>query len=101
MTARVKLNAKKMRPLRQAVAAAGGTIDEATEWVGFINLDAPDGFRWAASGVHALCVSFVDANDDTSPALQTDAIDDALERVAYGLEPCDDPECDICHPDPE
>jgi predicted secreted Zn-dependent protease len=31
--------------------------------------------------------------------IKTAAIQDALERMSYGLEACDDPECDYCHPE--
>jgi hypothetical protein len=58
-----------------------------------ITIDAPDGYIWTASAVHQL----VQCGADGTPMDALAA--DALERMAYGLERCDDPDCDICHPD--
>jgi hypothetical protein len=55
--------------------------------------DAPAGSVWRDSGVHQL----VCAGADGTPWAALHA--DLAERMAFGVEPCDDPTCDVCHPD--
>lgn len=56
-----------------------------------IIIDAPDGYLFAGDGLHCLVHSQWDT-DPTGPLWQ-----DALNRMSYGLEPCDDPDCDVCN----
>jgi len=58
-------------------------------------VDAPAGYVFRSSGVHQL----VCAGADGTPL--SDLYADAFERVSLGIEPCDDPECDVCHPEEE
>jgi hypothetical protein len=60
-----------------------------------IIIDAPDGKLWASDGLHCL----VHSQWDDQPTIELWR--DALERVRAGLEPCEDDECDYCHPETE
>lgn len=52
-------------------------------------VEAPPGFTWA-EGLH----EFVDS---TNRPWKPDYAD-LLDRMSYGLKPCDDPECEWCRP---
>lgn len=52
-----------------------------------ILIDAPDGWHWAGDGVHQVVES------RWHNELIANLWQDALERIEYGLEPCDD-DCD-------
>jgi hypothetical protein len=86
-----------LRHLDREAQQYGASVDSNTQRSGFVNVDAPNGKVWSASGTHALCVQFEDAGHRASRAMMHDAVTDALERMALGLDDCDDPECDICH----
>jgi hypothetical protein len=80
----------------------GAAVDETSLYLGRVNVDAPIGKRWSCDGIHALCVTWHVGHNTirpTWPEEKTAAIQDALERMSYGLEACDDPECDYCHPE--
>ena len=55
--------------------------------------DAPEGMVFVASGLH----SQVSATCDDEPAAK--AWSDALERMSGGIERCEDPDCEYCHPE--
>lgn len=87
------MSATKHKSLAAAVRAAGGTIEECPDgryvtW----QLDSPPGMVWSCAFVHALVVQWDDAQG------RREAHADAMERVAYGVQPCTDPLCDYCHP---
>lgn len=78
----------------RVAASYGATLDEQT-LPAFFNADAPTDRVWAASGTHALCVA-LEQNGHKWAGLAAEVYADVLERMAYGLEDCDDPECDAC-----
>ncbi len=87
--------------LRRAAAQYGGTVDGGIigRYASY-NVDAPDGKVWACEFFHALHLDWHvgDGGRPTWPAEKQDALADAIERMGMGLEDCDDPECDSCHP---
>lgn len=92
-----------LESLEVAVGLLGGTVDRGGERAQFVNLDAPSGRVWGASGTHTLCVSWGTSGDRWGDKggreLRNLAIYDAFERLAYGLSSCEDPECELCHPE--
>ena len=95
-----------IRPTLASVKAAariqGATVDESTIRAQFVNVDAPDRMVWVASGTHALLVSWdtpgTSYGGRSDPKEKRDAIADVMERMASGLTPCEEPECDACNP---
>lgn len=59
-----------------------------TIWV-----DAPQGKIWSCASIHTLKVEWR-WKDTVS---ESEAVKDALERIAEGVTDCDNPECDTCH----
>jgi hypothetical protein len=57
-------------------------------------VDSPDGMAWAANGCHTLVI---DQAWGPKEWLES-ALDDVIERMELGLHPCDDAECEYCHP---
>lgn len=53
-------------------------------------LEAPAGQVWKALGVHQLV---------TEGPTEKNCLEDLLNSSAYGLEPCDNAECEWCHPE--
>jgi hypothetical protein len=92
-----------LRTLRIEAKKIGATVDDSTLRSGFINVDAPIGKVWACDGsIHALCV-WVNIPDHSTllgdrpdTKYRQESIQDALERMAYGLEDCTEPNCDVC-----
>lgn len=74
--------------LRAVARQMRATVDESTDQSGFWNVDAPTGYVWCASGTHQLTV-WVEPN-------KADAIDDCLNRMVHGIEPCDNYGCELC-----
>ena len=58
-----------------------------------IIIDAPDGFIWSGDGLHCL----VHSQWDDQPT--TELWQDAFSRMSNGLEKCNEPDCDYCHPE--
>ena len=82
--------------LKEIIAKAkalGGAVETR---LGGVNVDPPRGYHWVdAPGCSALAGSY--RRDSTSDAAA--CYKDLLERMALGLEKCDDPYCEVCHPD--
>lgn len=82
-----------MNPKEQVlalVAKTGAAIEYGNIGVGNvfeILIDAPEGWHWMSDGIHQLVESRW-SNEPVANLWQ-----DALERMEYGLEPCDD-DCD-------
>ncbi len=86
-----------LRDLKKVAARCGATVDESSKRHGFVNVDTPAGFVWMASGTHALCVDAGSVHAHPGLPVWDEAVRDCLERIAYGIGPCDDPECDHCN----
>ena len=54
-----------------------------------VMVDAPKGYKFVTAGLHCIVDNCADewSND----------FDDILNRMSGGVEPCEDPECDICN----
>jgi hypothetical protein len=81
------------RNVTRAIKALGGTVEYRADREGLeheVLANAPRGMRWRASEVHQLVCSGADGT--TFAELYADMLD----RVAYGIEKCDDTECDTC-----
>ena len=81
--------------LRQVKAAArkiGAVVtDDIIGETHECTVEAPAGYRWLAADIHMFVDSaYVPWKPDYA---------DLLERMAYGIEPCPDPECEWCHPE--
>jgi hypothetical protein len=59
-----------------------------------VNCEAPTGFVWSEDRLHEMINSPWDAER------QSDMWKVAYERMLPGLEPCGDPDCEWCHPEP-
>lgn len=60
--------------------------------------DAPKGQVFSCSGIHALITSWWGSpSRPTWPDERREGLEDLNERMTSGVEPCNDPECDICH----
>jgi hypothetical protein len=74
---------------KQVVARAaryGATVQEGE---GIVFVDAPTRQLWEANGCHVLAAAW-------EPGEKPSAWRDLLERMDYGLEPCQDEACDTC-----
>jgi len=64
-----------------------------------LNVDAPCG-KTLECGLHHFCCAYGRLAGD---ATKTGAWEDMLERLQFvqkvGLSDCDDPECELCHPE--
>jgi hypothetical protein len=69
-------------------ARYGATVEESR---GMIYVDAPARQVWEANGCHVLAAAYEEGE-------KQHAWRDLLERMDYGLEPCQDAECDTCGP---
>lgn len=76
----------------------GCTLDELGSDSEHLVIDAPKGKIFACNaGTHCLVEWLV---DEFNPNLtRSDAYREIMNDLSYGLEPCEDPECDICHPE--
>ncbi len=81
------------KTFRKEVSDRGAEIDGQSFGNGTLNIDAPAGHVWAANGCHTICVVF---ENFIGQSWKTKAFDEAHELMAYGLEVCDDPNCDVC-----
>jgi hypothetical protein len=80
-----------MRRLRAAAATWGAEVqdDSSGGWRVYW-LVAPPGTVWACDTLHRLVVQW------DSPETKVDAIRDAIERLGFGLKPCDEADCEQC-----
>lgn len=90
-----------LRDIRKAARDAGAIIEVSPERCGIcdervkhLTITSPAGMQWAGNGCHVLCGRFFVG--DTAD--EADCASDLIEQMSYGVEPCDDPECDHCHP---
>jgi hypothetical protein len=60
-----------------------------------ITVDAPVGYKFVANHGHCIIEQFSHATFH----FKSDCYKELIESMNYGLMPCEDPECDICHPD--
>lgn len=75
----------------------GATLD--TECESFdLNVDAPAGKVFRENGCHCISESF---SNNCNQSWKAEAYQTAADRVLMGLDDCEDPECDICHPELE
>jgi hypothetical protein len=58
-----------------------------------VTADAPDGCVWSGSAVHQL----VCGGSEGEPL--AGILADLLDRMCAGVERCEDPACEVCHPD--
>ena len=72
-------------------AALGCTLDDDG---GCMRLDLPVGWRLAYNERHWMDWYSGGMTDLSKPEIWGDL----LESLSMGLEPCDDPDCDCCHP---
>jgi hypothetical protein len=56
---------------------------------------APKGLVWSCDTLHMLKVQW------STQSEQSFAIRDAIERMSYGVQPCDVTDCEICSPQGE
>ncbi len=75
----------------------GVTLDE-TSNSSALNLDSPKGQVFAANGCHNMVEPFENA---AGQSWKLEAYADLGGRLAYGLRPCEDTECDVCRPELE
>lgn len=73
----------------------GCTVDEENQDDDVLVIDAPKGKVFACMNSHCLLQPLV---DEFNPKPRSEAYAAIIEDLNYGLEDCDDPECDICHP---
>lgn len=89
---------KSRTPKQKCVAIAtgyGATVER--EDIGHhitINIDLPVGKVWRSNSLHTV-------NCQTTIGFSVQAWNDLLEDMSMGVEDCEDPLCDICHPEPE
>lgn len=60
-----------------------------------IEVHAPEGMVFAGPLQHSI---FVDYNHPRGAWRKSEAYDALLEDMEAGIEPCDDPDCEICNP---
>ena len=105
------------RHLQAAAKQLGAVVDMSTRGAGFVNMDAPDGYVWAASFTHALNCDAGSPHGHAGRINWSDAIEDCLDRMQLGLEPertdpppseappqvldCREPGCDDLKPKPK
>jgi hypothetical protein len=92
------MSVKNLKELKALIEGVGGTFSaDDTGRHTMVNVDAPDGHVWSASGCHCLCTSWWGTIDRPQwKQEKQDGMNDVAERVAMGVEICDDPECDVC-----
>ncbi len=62
------------------------------DWYSII-IDTPQGKVWSANGCHGIYGGCYLGNKDW----QKEAWIEALEEMQYGIEPCENKECDTCN----
>lgn len=93
-----------MRPLtlsdvKRAAAKFGGTVKREQQGRSIvIEVFAPPNKLWSADGIHSFLVER--SEFDTSVEYQ-EAYAALIRRISYGVDDCDDPECEYCHPPAE
>ncbi len=97
-----------IRDLKRAAARVGARVEQDPwqaagplrpneRWTCY-QVIAPDRHVWMCDGgIHMLRVEWC----NHFPEHKHEAIKDAIERIAYGTEPCQDDECDFCDPPEE
>jgi hypothetical protein len=92
--------------LKRSAARFGATIeDHSDRRTAEYQVAAPTGHVWNCTGdIHWIVLHWhkLDAGDQNRPAWpaeKAEAIADAIERIDMGTTPCDDPDCDVCHPE--
>jgi hypothetical protein len=81
-----------LRQVKAAAAKIGAIVED--DKVGHTHectVEAPPGYRWRADELHQFVnASYIPWKPDYA---------DLLDRMADGIEPCPDPDCDWCHPE--
>lgn len=79
--------------LKRLVKKFGGTmVDKSSGRWKVYQIEAPVGMYWNSDGIHCLKMDWMHGDSE----FRKDAIEDALERVRYGVDACNDPDCDYC-----
>lgn len=87
------MNLHTKRDLERAAAKYGATVDDQSDgrsWAFLV--DAPAGYRWQGDFIHTISASAYKGRREWLDGL----IRDIEERMAYGLEKCPEPNCDVC-----
>lgn len=88
-----------LQNLIRRVESLGGSVELESISYGLITIDPPNGMVWECDDLHYLCHGW--ETDRAGRAIwideKADSIEDALERVAVGVVPCDIANCDICN----
>jgi hypothetical protein len=91
--------------LRLAVERAGGKLERAGGGRSTVyQCVAPDGMTWNASDTMLLVVQWRGScSSPVWPEEKQLALADGIEQAAAGASPCgcDDPECEVCRPEPQ
>jgi len=73
------------------IAEHNADLIEQESWVGHtLDVWLPAGLAWRTTGCHSLVV-----REETRPAVWREL----LAELREGVEPCDNTECDTCHPE--
>lgn len=88
-----------MTTWKQVVAMAkklGATIDREHGRSDYVQLDAPKGKVWNSNGCHCLCVEMKPHYADWGAKFRSECYAGLIKGMEYGLEDCDDAECEVC-----
>jgi len=81
-----------LKDVRKLAKKLGAIVEDSK--IGHVHectVEAPAGHIWKADDIHQFVANaYIPWKPD---------YDDLLDRMAYGIEPCTDPECDWCHPE--
>lgn len=83
-----------LKAVRAAAAKIGAIVED--DKIGISHecrVEAPRGRVWSADTIHELV-----ASGYTAKGQGPDYVD-LLDRMAYGVEPCTNSECEWCHPE--
>lgn len=71
----------------------GATLDTSEVLDFEFIVDAPRGSVWRSCGIHCMCEPH---KNESGQSWKPEAYAALIERMRDGLEPCIDPDCDIC-----
>jgi hypothetical protein len=87
----------RLDKLKRAAARYGMTIEDDRQQAA-IYVHAPEG-QCFEQKLHYRLYDYEDLSESTWRGLTIQEAYDDLEDLARTLEPCVDPECDVCHPE--
>lgn len=82
-----------MSDLRKAATKLGATVEVSDGYMLSVNVDAPERMIWRADGGHCLTSTCYRGKGATA-----EVVADLLDRMAYGIEACTEPDCEYCNP---